>query len=135
MGALQVSRTRRDVVDRGTATMVFASRDRNTSIRRWVPQNLCVRAAEGVSRDRSELVRADLYDYSDIEAYFLMVEGTLQRGVVLFVRVRNGDETFRGFVRLRHMRHQAAPAGTSNAAGQMARLQHQSTAAKELQQS
>jgi len=32
-----------------------------------------------------ELVRADLYDYSGIESYFLMAEGTLQRGAVLFV--------------------------------------------------
>ena len=39
--------TRRDVVDRGTATMVFASWDRSASFRRWVPQNLSVRAAEG----------------------------------------------------------------------------------------
>ena len=33
------SATCRDVMDRGTATMVFASCDRNASMRRWVPQN------------------------------------------------------------------------------------------------
>jgi hypothetical protein len=42
--------TRRDVVDRGTATMVFASWDRSASVRRWVPQNLSVRAARSGGR-------------------------------------------------------------------------------------
>src|SRR4051794_2425646 len=35
---------RRDVVDRGTATLVFACDDRSASSRRWVPRIMRVRA-------------------------------------------------------------------------------------------
>ena len=35
--------TRRSAVDRRTATMMYASRDRSLSIRRWFPQNMGAR--------------------------------------------------------------------------------------------
>jgi hypothetical protein len=40
--------TRRDVVDRGTATLVFACCGRSASSRRWVPRIMRVRADGGV---------------------------------------------------------------------------------------